>query len=82
MAGDTTSKSGVWVDSQTGKIVESEPVEGYQIVPKGGEITPDIERQIDLLKNPPKKSPTPTDLSVGGDPALTVTSTPPRPAKK
>jgi len=35
-----TSKSGVWYDSKTGKVVESRPVTGVQLVPPGGTVTP------------------------------------------
>lgn len=73
MAADEVSKSGVWIDSKTGKLVESEPVEGVQLVPKGGVITPDAARQIEYLRKPQPTPTTPVDLSVQEPPVRTVT---------
>lgn len=35
---DEVSKTGVYVDSKTGKVVNSPPEEGIQLVPAGGTI--------------------------------------------
>lgn len=42
-----TSKSGVFFDTQNNKVVNSQPVEGVQIVAPGGEITPTVQADID-----------------------------------
>lgn len=44
------SESGVFIDSKTGKVVESQPEEGVQIVPPGSEITPDMEKAVEAAK--------------------------------
>jgi hypothetical protein len=44
------SKSGVFIDTKTGKVVESQPEEGVQLVAPGGVVTPEAERQIKAAK--------------------------------
>jgi len=51
MADANVSKNGVWVDGKTGKVVESQPEEGFQIVPAGAEITPDMQKAVDAAKD-------------------------------
>jgi len=46
MAADETSKSGVWIDTKTGRVVESQPEHGVQLVPPGGVITPEVAKTI------------------------------------
>lgn len=38
MAEDKVSRDGVFIDTKTGKVVESQPEEGIQLVPAGGTI--------------------------------------------
>lgn len=40
------SPNGVFVDTKTGDVVESEPEEGIQLVPPGGEIDPNAKVHI------------------------------------
>lgn len=47
---DEISKSGVFIDTQSGKVVEQQPEEGIQLVPPGGVVTPDAEAQIKRAK--------------------------------
>lgn len=49
MAGEV-SKSGVFIDTKTGKVVESQPEEGIQLVAPGGVVTPNAEAQITAAK--------------------------------
>lgn len=49
MAGEV-SKSGVFIDTKSGKVVESQPEEGIQLVPPGGVVTPNAEAQIKAAK--------------------------------
>lgn len=42
-----TSKSGVWIDTKSDKIVESQPEEGIQLVAPGGPVTPEIAKRIE-----------------------------------
>lgn len=46
MANENVSKTGKWVDVQTGKVVSSQPEEGRQLVAPGGELTPDVKAAI------------------------------------
>jgi hypothetical protein len=41
------SESGVWFDSKAGKVVNSAPEEGVQLVPPGGELTAAVKAAID-----------------------------------
>lgn len=41
------SDTGVWVDTQTDQVVTSAPVEGVQLVPPGGELTPAVKATIE-----------------------------------
>lgn len=50
MAGDPVSKNGVFIDSKTGKVVESRPEEGVQLVAPGDTITADAQAVIDRVK--------------------------------
>jgi hypothetical protein len=47
MADDQVSKNGVWIDSKTGNVVESQPEEGIQLVPAGGTIDNATQQLID-----------------------------------
>lgn len=42
-----TSKSGVFFDTKNQKVVNSPPEEGIQLVAPGGEITDDVQADID-----------------------------------
>jgi hypothetical protein len=42
-----TSKTGKWVDNETGKVVTSEPAEGRLLVAPGNAITPDVKASIE-----------------------------------
>lgn len=46
-----TSKSGVFFDTKTNKVVNSQPEEGVQLVAPGQEITPDRQAEIDLYND-------------------------------
>ncbi len=41
------TKSGVWFDSKSRKVVKSQPEEGIQLAAPGAEITPDVQASID-----------------------------------
>lgn len=43
---DEISTTGKWVDTQTGRVVDSEPAEGRLLVAPGGVITPDVAASI------------------------------------
>jgi hypothetical protein len=47
---DEVSKSGVFIDTKTGKVTESQPEEGIQLVAPGSPVTPDAQRAIDNAK--------------------------------
>ena len=52
------ASKGVWLDTKTGKVVESQPEEGVQLIAPGVEATPDEQARVDALKTPePKKTP-------------------------
>ncbi|HEV2927543.1 MAG TPA: hypothetical protein VGW74_02535 [Propionibacteriaceae bacterium] len=66
---DEVSKSGVFIDAKTGKVVNSQPEEGYQIVPPGGVIDANAQAQIDAAKaaaNPDDKA---ADKAAAAEPA-------------
>jgi hypothetical protein len=48
---DEVSKSGVFIDSKTGKVVNSQPEEGVQLVPPGGIIDATAEARIEAAKS-------------------------------
>jgi hypothetical protein len=47
---DEVSKNGVYVDSKTGKVVNSPPEEGIQLVPAGGTIDSAAAAAIEAAK--------------------------------
>lgn len=49
---DERSLTGLWVDTATKcqVVVDSQPEEGLQLVPKGGFITPDVARNIERAR--------------------------------
>jgi hypothetical protein len=47
---DEVSKTGVFIDSKTGKVVNSQPEEGIQLVPPGGTIDPSTAAAIEAAK--------------------------------
>lgn len=47
---DEVSKSGVFIDTTTGKVVTSKPVEGVQLVRPGGTIDKATAAAIDAAK--------------------------------
>ena len=46
----TISQTGVWIDTETGQVVESEPEQGKLLVPPGGEIDQRIRDDIAAAK--------------------------------
>lgn len=46
----THSDTGVWVDLDSGEVVDSPPRKGVQLVPKGGELRPDRKAAIEAAK--------------------------------
>ena len=46
----TISQTGVWVDTETGKVVESEPEQGKLLVPPGGELDQRVRDDIAAAK--------------------------------
>lgn len=42
-----TSKTGKWVDNETGQVVDSEPAEGRLLVAPGNAVTPDVKAAIE-----------------------------------
>lgn len=63
---DEVSKSGVFIDTKTGKVVNSQPEEGVQLVPAGGTIDADTAALIDMAKTAASgagKEPVVEDLS-------------------
>lgn len=61
------SKNGVFYDTKAGKVVESQPEEGIQLVAPGAEITPDAQARIDAYKSGDNAAPetVTTDAAVG-----------------
>lgn len=47
---DEVSKSGVFIDSKSGKVVEQQPEEGIQLVPPGGTIDSATAEVIEAAK--------------------------------
>lgn len=47
---ENVSKTGVFIDTKTGKVVESQPEEGVQLVRPGGTIRNDAAAQIEAAK--------------------------------
>lgn len=47
---DSVSKNGVWIDTKTNKVVESQPEEGVQLVPAGGTIDAATQTLVDNAK--------------------------------
>lgn len=47
---DEVSKTGVFIDAKTGKVVDSQPEEGYQLVAPGGVIDANAQAQIEAAK--------------------------------
>lgn len=68
-----TSKTGVWIDHATGKVVKSRPVSGTQLVPPGGVLRPDRKAAIAAAE---------AALETADDPVPVETATTPAPAKK
>lgn len=58
-----TSKSGTWLDTESGKIVHSAPVNGRLLVNEGEEITPAVQATIDQFAEDHAEN-TPPDISV------------------
>jgi hypothetical protein len=48
---DNIAKNGVYVDTQTGKVVRKEPEQGIQLVAPGGEITDAVQAAIDRYED-------------------------------
>lgn len=48
---DSVSKNGVWIDTKTNKVVESQPEEGVQLVPAGGTIDAATQKLVDNAKD-------------------------------
>lgn len=75
---DTVSKSGVYIDTKTGKVVEKQPEEGVQLVAPGGTIDASVQQQIDWAKDAASTSAEaePVDLSATdkADDSKTVTT--------
>lgn len=69
---DEVSKTGVYVDSKTGKVVNSPPEEGIQLVPAGGTIDSTAAAAIAAAK---------AAHSGAGDEPETVTTDEAAPAK-
>lgn len=66
MADDKTSKSGIWIDDATGKVVKSQPRGGStQLVRPGGRITDAVQAQIDSLDADPNADPIPAHVALG-----------------
>lgn len=70
MAADERSDTGVWIDTATNAVVYAQPVEGTQLVPAGGVLTPDVVKVIDAAKaNAPAVT---DDAPVAAEPAPVV----------
>lgn len=59
------ASKGVWLDSKTGKVVESQPEEGVQLVAPGTESTPDAERLIEVYRSGGKSEPKTVTTATG-----------------
>lgn len=44
------NENGVWLDTESGEVVNEQPARGRQIVAPGKEITPNLQRIIDLYQ--------------------------------
>lgn len=47
---DEVSKTGVYIDTKTGKVTDAPPEEGIQLVPPGGTIDSAAQKQIDAAE--------------------------------
>lgn len=58
---DEVCKTGMWIDMATGAVVTSAPRKGVQLVPPGGEMTPDRVAAVAAANDaaPSKAEPTP-----------------------
>lgn len=65
--------SGLWVDKRTGRVVDSQPVEGHLLVSPGGRFTPEVRTAVDRAQRsaPPE---------VTADPTVEATPEPVKPA--
>lgn len=52
MADEKVSKGGVFIDTKTGKVVQSQPEEGIQLVAPGGTIDDAAQAAIDAANQP------------------------------
>lgn len=68
---ENTSKTGKWVDSATGQVVDSPPARGIQLVAPGGELTPDVKKAIAAAEEAAKNA-GPTEAAT--KPATTETT--------
>ena len=77
MADREISKTGLWVDADTGLVVDTPPRHGPQIVPPGGEMRPDRVAALERARanEPTSKAVTVTDPEPDPDAS-------PAPAKK
>jgi len=46
----TIAKNGVFIDTKTSTVVDSQPEEGVQLVAPGSEVTPALQEKIDAAK--------------------------------
>jgi hypothetical protein len=58
------ASKGVWLDSKTGKVVESQPEEGVQLVAPGVEATAAEQARVDAYKSPDSGDKTVTSKTV------------------
>lgn len=82
MANDT-SKNGLWIDTRTNKVVDSEPVEGRLLVAPDGEITAAVQAVIDAAKAAAKPAPPePREPETADAPQAVETATVPQRRKR
>ena len=65
---DEISKTGLWVDDDTGKLVTKQPARSTQIAREGELVTAEAQARIDALKADPDAKPISAAEALGNEP--------------
>jgi hypothetical protein len=68
------SATGVFFDTKNQKVVDSAPEEGVQILAPGGEVTPDVQADIDRWREVESGAPAPVAEAVTTETAVPKSS--------
>lgn len=75
---DEISPTGKWIDTNTGRVVDTEPAEGRLLVAPGGPITPDVAARIARAEaeQPPAPEPEPVEDNADVDDEVETATVP------